>query len=437
MKKIFFIVVTVFVTSCNQFVMLMTFENKCEEVSKKLLHAIMLNHTEKFGNSLVKKDYGVLNHNNVGGNCCAVAFIDDELHDTYLEYNMLPKALKRVSNEKNLQGINVAVFNSGGNNITSGIFAMFDIHYRQLFPFQGMQITPPQGRHVDAEEQLLLALDDRSIRTHLKSKKWRTMIIVTSMDTCKYCAISISGFLSLNQRLAFANDDLAYRLKSVRIYYPFSYDDPTMKLNLTRDSHILLLPPHVEHIQFDRQQSIDIIAESVQTTNNIVLLSALCKQIDKVFELKPDFLMYCWNTKKSVEKDKLFSCIKFQEALSNFLAKDRKIEFFVHGAEDINLVKLIIKEYFNSNIYNNENFLIFAQNICKIIVSPDNYKCIKDFIFQEINKDLNIIELKQDILVKILGSFGQLTTRDIPDEYRNKGEMIRRIRNIGINIKRE
>ena len=436
MRKVFFAVIVASVVFCDQFVLSMTFEKKCQEVSKKLLRAIMLVHTENFGISLAKKNYqGDLDHHNVGGNCCAVAFIDDELQDTYLEYKMLPNNLKEVSVKKNVQGTDIAVFKSGGNDVTHDVFAMFNVHYIQLFPAQGIQITPPQGRHVDAEEQLLLALDNRYVREHLQSKKWRTMIIVSSMDTCKYCAISVSGFLSLNQRLSFVSNDAPYRLKSVKIYFPFSYDDPTMKLVLKNDSHILLLPPHVEHVQFDKKQSVDVIAKSAQTTNNIALLTALYQQTDEVFELEVDFLKHCLDLEDTAEKSNLFSCPKFQEALLYFATTDKIVELCKCSTKGMELIRLVIKRCLDLNITRDTSdwrvFSTFVRNICTI---KSLNRDIQNFIFGKMNNNLSIIDSKKDMIIEILDAVGPLTTDDISNEYKRKGEMIKRMRGIGIRI---
>ena len=50
-----------------------------------------------------------------------------------------------------------------------------------------------------------------------------------------------------------------------------------MRLTLSQDSHILLLPPHVEHIQFSKNDSIDAIKQAARTYNIVELRSLEAK----------------------------------------------------------------------------------------------------------------------------------------------------------------
>lgn len=384
MYKVLYSALVICTIICSkQSVVSMSFEDKCKEVSNKLLMVVMTTHIEKFRDKLLGKEFGQqeLDHNNTGGNCCAVAFFDEDSNVEYLQHEMLPLLIAQVSSKGVIDGKNIAVFSSGKNSVVSQVFDMFNTHYTQLFPLQGVPITLPNGRHVDAEEQLLLALDSAEVRERLQNDKWRTMIIVSSMDTCKYCAISISGFLCLNQKLAFGKSPIAYKLKGIKFYYPFSYKDPSMRLELGAGSHILLLPPHVEHIQFSKTQSINTIAQIAQVKKDIELLNTLCQKCNQTFELEMNFMIDCWKLNK---------------------------------LDEVNVHQKL------------------TESILSFVNTPKNKQNFLENVFVDIDQNLDKIS-GENMLLMVLKD-AALTTDDVPNKCKRKGDIIRRMRKFGIKI---
>lgn len=285
-------------------------ERKCEEVANRLLCAVTMTHIDRYGDALCKKNFqqNNLDHNNVGGNCCAAAFVDEQLQEYYLGYNMLPISIKQIACERIVDLKNIAVFLNGGRHIiNSDVFIMFDEYYKILYPLQGMSITPSEGRQTDAEERLLLALRDQQVQNKLKPKKWSTMVFVSSMDTCKYCALSLSGFLMQQQKFSFAGKN-SYHIRNIKVYFPFAYEDRYMKNIITPDSHIMLLPPHVEHHQYNYQLTINTIfltlLENIQNGDN--LLVALLAQLQNKYVFENEFIKRLFNQKDRAEKIVLF-----------------------------------------------------------------------------------------------------------------------------------
>jgi hypothetical protein len=246
----------------------MAFEQKCQQMSQKLLKAVMQEHVANCLDALSKREYTypTLNDSNIGKrNFCAVGFIDNDLSEYYLEYPQLPESVRKISTEQNIEGREIAVFFNGGGievvgEIGKFIQQMFSDHYVQLFPFQfsgiGMQI--PEGRHTDSEERALYALSTQEAKKaiNIPPNRGNTMILVSSMDTCQYCALSLAGFLSLDQKTSFfslvKDSDFfgarTYHLKGIRVYYAFSYNNLREKLELYPKDSVLLFPPHCVHI---------------------------------------------------------------------------------------------------------------------------------------------------------------------------------------------
>ena len=291
-------------------------EKKCDQVANRLLYAVTMTHIDRYGDALCKKDfrqlsssilystYKKLDQSNTRGNCCAVAFVDEKLQEYYLGYDMLPHSIAELADTKVIDGKNIAVFFNGGSHFTnSKVVTMFNDHYRMLYPLQGIPVNPYEGRQTDAEERLLLALNDQQVQTKLKPKKWNTMVFVSSMDTCKYCALSLSGFLMHQQKLSFSGKS-SYHIRNIKVYFPFAYEDPIMKNTITSDSHIMLLPPHVEHIQFNYRQTLNTIFLTAleKIRNGESLLRALLSQLQGQYVFENEFIKRLLNQKEIATK---------------------------------------------------------------------------------------------------------------------------------------
>ena len=235
--------------------------------------AVVKYHIRRNLNAMIKKDYSSQSLDDssiseVPYNVCAAAVLEPDGNVISVgSQDGLTQSLKSVSEDVG----GIAVFVNGGTRaINDQVIRMFSNFYSLLYPtqFKGVEHRVPEGRHTDAEQRAIYALYLR--RSPLSPGS--VVILISLMDTCKYCALSLAGFLAYDAKAS--RTALADKGTRAEIHYVFSYSNPLMKLSRKEDMHEFMSLPYTTHCQVNKLDVVKYVFGELMNINGTELLQS-------------------------------------------------------------------------------------------------------------------------------------------------------------------